>query len=125
MMETRIEQALAGGGLIDITTTGRRTGKPRRLEIVLQNIGGRLYISGRPSPRKRQWIANLEANPGITVHLKRAVSADLPASARIITDQAERRSVLAQVARAWGVRDVETMVRYSPLIEVTIADAAA
>lgn len=125
MMETRIEQALAGGGLIDITTTGRRTGKPRRLEIVLHNIGGRLYISGRPSPRKRQWIANLEANPGITVHLKRAVSADLPASARIITDQAERRSVLAQVARAWGVRDVETMVRYSPLIEVTIADAAA
>jgi deazaflavin-dependent oxidoreductase (nitroreductase family) len=119
-MEARIAQALERGGVIDITTTGRRSGEPRRIEIVLHNIGGRLYISGRPSPRKRKWIANLEAEPNFTVHLKRPVQADLPARARIIADEAERRSVLEHVARAWNVRDLEPMVRQSPLIEVTL-----
>jgi deazaflavin-dependent oxidoreductase (nitroreductase family) len=119
-MEPRIAQALEKGGVIDITTTGSRSGEPRRIEIVLHNIGGRLYISGRPSPRKRKWIANLEADPRLTVHLKRSVRADLPARARIIDDEGERRSVLEHVARAWNVRDVDPMVKQSPLIEVTL-----
>jgi hypothetical protein len=45
--------------VVDITTTGEQ----RRLEIVLHTIGGRLYISGQPSRRRRSWLANLEANP--------------------------------------------------------------
>ncbi len=44
----------------------------------------------------------------------------LAATARVITDEAERRAVLPHIARAWRRDDVETMVRYSPLIEVTI-----
>jgi hypothetical protein len=52
------------------------------------------------------------------------VQADLPATARVIEDEAERRTILAQVARNWGRDDVEEMVRYSPLIEVTIAAAS-
>jgi deazaflavin-dependent oxidoreductase (nitroreductase family) len=119
-MEAKVAQALEQGGVIDITTTGRRSGEPRRVEIVLHNIDGRLYISGRPSPRKRKWITNLEADPRLTVHLKRSVHADLPATARIIEDEKERRTVLEHVARAWNVRDVEPMVRQSPLIEVTL-----
>lgn len=122
-MDEKVREALARGGVIDITTTGRQSGQPRRIEIVLHGIDGRLYISGRPSPHKRKWIANLEADPHFTLHLKRSLRADLPASARIISDEAERRSVLAQVARTWNVRDVEPMVRSSPLIEVTIPDA--
>jgi len=120
-MEARIAQALEKGGVIDITTTGSRSGEPRRIEIVLHNIDGRLYISGRPSPHKRKWIANLEADPSLTIHLKQSVHADLPARARIVSDEPERRSVLAYVARNWNVRDVEPMVRQSPLIEVTLA----
>ena len=118
-LDDRVRQALTRSQLIDMTTTGRTSGEPRRIEIVLHNIDGRLYISGRPSPHKRKWIANLEADPRLTVHLKRSVRADLPARARIISDETERRSVLGHVARAWNVRDVEPMVRHSPLIEVT------
>jgi deazaflavin-dependent oxidoreductase (nitroreductase family) len=106
--------------VVDITTTGRRSGEPRRLEIVLHNIGGRLYISGQPSRRRRSWLANLDANPAFTLHVKRGARADLPATAREITDQAERRQVLEQVARHWKRDDVDTMVQYSPLIEVKI-----
>src|SRR3989442_9073904 len=47
-----IEAALERGHTIDITTTGRRSGKPRRLEIVFHNIGGRTYLRGTPYPTK-------------------------------------------------------------------------
>lgn len=114
-----IEEALARGHTIDITTTGQKTGKPRRIEIVFHNIGGRIYISGIPRREKRDWLANLEAHPNFTFHLKGRVQADLPAKARVITDEAERREVLDQVARNWRRADVDVMVRYSPLIEVT------
>jgi deazaflavin-dependent oxidoreductase (nitroreductase family) len=118
-----IRAALERGHTIDITTTGRRSGEPRRIEIVFHNIDGRIYISGTPSPRKRRWLANLEADPHLTFHLKGKVRADLPATARVITDQAERQAIFPHVARNWRRNDVDTMVRYSPLIEVTF-DAA-
>jgi deazaflavin-dependent oxidoreductase (nitroreductase family) len=114
-----IDAALERGHTIDITTTGRRSGKPRRIEIVFHNIGGRIYISGTPRPNKRDWLYNLEANPRFVFHLKGRVSADLPALARVIDGQAERREVLAHVARNWRRDDLDAMVRYSPLIEVT------
>jgi deazaflavin-dependent oxidoreductase (nitroreductase family) len=109
--------------VIDITTTGRKSGEPRRLEIVLHNIDGRLYISGQPSRQRRGWLANLDANPNLTVHLKRGIKADLPATAREITDPKERRQVLEGVARHWNRGDVDVMMQYSPLIEVTIDGA--
>jgi deazaflavin-dependent oxidoreductase (nitroreductase family) len=114
-----IAAALEHGHTIDITTTGRRSGRPRRIEIVFHNIGGRIYISGIPRPEKRDWLVNLEADPRMTFHLKGRVEADLPAVARVIDDETERRSVLPHVARAWRRSDLEAMVRYSPLVEVT------
>ena len=120
-----IDAALSRGHTIDITTTGRRSGRPRRIEIVFHNIDGRIYISGTPSRKRRSWLANLESNPGLTFHLKGRVKADLPATARIIADEAERREILPHVARNWGRTDVETMVRYSPLIEVSFERAVA
>jgi deazaflavin-dependent oxidoreductase (nitroreductase family) len=125
-MNEAVRRALARGRTIDITTTGRRTGSPRRIEMVFHNFDGRLFISGMPSRRKRSWLANLEADPHFTFHLKGAEAvADLPAVARVITDETERRAVLALVAAAWRRRDIEEMVVNSPLIEVSILDEAA
>jgi deazaflavin-dependent oxidoreductase (nitroreductase family) len=121
LMDEPIRRALSQGSVIDITTTGRRSGEPRRIEIVYHVIEGRIYISGQPNPsRKRSWLANLEADPKLTFHLKRGVVADLPATARIIADEAERRAILAHVARAWNRTDLDVMVAASPLIEVAI-----
>jgi deazaflavin-dependent oxidoreductase (nitroreductase family) len=114
-----IDAALERGHTIDITTTGRKSGEPRRLEIVFHNIDGRIYISGTPFARKRKWLLNLEANPHFTFHLKGKTRADLSATARVIDDEAERRAILPHIARAWGRDDLDRMVRYSPLIEVT------
>jgi deazaflavin-dependent oxidoreductase (nitroreductase family) len=119
-----INAALERGQTIDITTIGRRSGESRRIEIVFHNIGGRIYISGIPARNKRDWLLNLEANPDFTFHLKGRLKADLPAVARVIDDEAERREVLSYVARNWGRNDLDQMVRYSPLIEVTFPNRA-
>jgi deazaflavin-dependent oxidoreductase (nitroreductase family) len=125
-MDDQIRRELGHGHVIDITTTGRRTGQPRRVEIVFHNFGGRLYISGMPrADRTRAWLLNLEADPHFTFHLKGARPVDLPATARIITDETERRAVLTDVARVWRRQDLEAMVLHSPLIEVTLDELAA
>ena len=36
---------------IDITTLGRRTGLPRRIEVSLHRVDGRWYLTGMPAPR--------------------------------------------------------------------------
>lgn len=126
-MDDRTRRALERGHVIDITTTGRRTGEARRIEIVFHNVDGRLYITGMARRGStRAWIRNLEDDPRMTVHLKDGVTADLPATARIVTDEAERRRVLTWVkTHAWPKADVDEMVQHSPLIEVTIDAIAA
>jgi deazaflavin-dependent oxidoreductase (nitroreductase family) len=125
-MNDDIRRALSRGHTIDMTTTGRKTGLPRRIEIVFHNFDGRIYISGMPSRRKRAWLANLESQQAFTLHLKGpGLAADVPARARVITDEAERRAVISKVAAVWRRDDVDAMVAYSPLIEVTVEDAIA
>ena len=127
-MNDQIRHALSRGHRIDITTTGRKTHQPRRIEIVFHNIDGRLIITGMPrADRKRAWLLNLESDPHLTFHLKRgSAQADLPATARVITDPVERRSVADWVvANAWNGMNADAMAAYSPMIEVTIEDLAA
>ena len=120
-MDSPLRAALDHGQLIAITTTGAKTGRLRRIEIVLHNFDGHLYISGIPNPaRRRAWLANVEANPALTVHLKSAERVDLAATARVISDPAERRPILEKVARVWNRSDINAMLDHSPLIELKI-----
>jgi deazaflavin-dependent oxidoreductase (nitroreductase family) len=114
-----IRRVLRHGHTIDITTTGRHSGQPRRIEIVFHSFDGHLYISGMPSQRTRAWLHNLRAHPRFTFHLKQLLQADLPATAREIIDPTERREVLTKVAKVWR-QDLEAMMRFSPLVEATI-----
>lgn len=120
--DERVSRALSRGHTIDITTIGRRSGEPRRIELVFHNIDGHVIISGLPG--RRDWYANLVANPRLTFHLKGAVKADLPATARPIIEPAERQAVMERVAQNWGRTDLDRMLERSPLIEVTFDQAA-
>ena len=118
-MDAEIERALTTDGLIDMTTTGKKTGKPHTVEIAFHNFDGVLYISGMPG--KRDWYANLVANPHFTFHLKQSTQASLPAKAIPITDEAERRRVLARVVKKWNRQgQLDTFVQSSPLVEVKL-----
>lgn len=125
-MDESVKAALQqSGSVIDITTTGRKSGEARRIEIVFHNFGGTVYISGFPRPQKRSWLANLEAHPDFTFHLKNDVKADLAATARSITGAPERRPILEQVKSSqtsWDEVDIEDAVKMAPLVEVTFKD---
>lgn len=113
--------ALHRSQIIDLTTTGRRSGEPRRIEIFLHDLDGVLFISGMPrADRTRDWIHNIAADPEVTVHLKQGVVADLPGTARVVTDPAERRPLIEEAARRWRRTDVDVMLEYSPLIVITV-----
>ena len=117
----RIAAALREGGIIDITTTGRRSGQPRRIEIAFFAVDGRVYITGLPGTRG--WVANLQADPHLTFHLKQGLTADLAATARQVTDESERRAVLRVALQAWRREgQLEAFMAGSPLVEVVFED---
>jgi hypothetical protein len=117
----------------DITTMGRRTGRPRRIEIWFYRVGETNYLSGLPG--KRSWFANLLSHPAFTFHLKNGVRADLPATARAITDPAERHRILSEIvedlnqphnpARITQPTRLEDWESGSPLVEIVFDHQAA
>jgi deazaflavin-dependent oxidoreductase (nitroreductase family) len=121
--DERVARALSRGHTIDITTIGRRSGQPRRIELVFHNIDGRVVLSGLPG--RRGWYANLLVNPRFVFHLKGAIQADLPATARAIVEPVERRAVMERVAANWRRSDqLDVMLARSPLVEVTFDEVA-
>ena len=121
--DDQVQRALARGHTVDITTTGRRSGLPRRIETVFHNIDGRIVLSGMPG--KRSWYANLLADPRFVFHLKKSIQADLPAVARPVLEPVERRALMARVAANWGRTDVDVMMERSPLVEVSFLSETA
>jgi hypothetical protein len=127
-MDAAVEQALAIGPssgaaerTVDITTTGRRSGEPRRIETWFYRVDGTIYLSGMPG--RRGWAANLEAEPAFTFHLKNGVQVDLPAHATQIVDEPERRAILTTLLdEIKGVtstrRNLDEWVAGSPLFAV-------
>ena len=117
-MDPTTQAALRHSQVIDLTTTGRRTGLPRRIEIFLHSDDGLLFITGQPRPQTRDWLRNVRADAHVTLHLKRELAADVPALARVIDDPEARRPLIESAARRWGRDDVELMMEQSPLIVI-------
>jgi len=116
-MDGKLVNALRKEWTIDITTTGRLSGKLRRIEIWFHNVDDVIYISG--SPGKRDWYANLCANPEFIFHLKGSVQADLQAEAIPVTDFDQRRTIMV---RFDGSRDLKAWVARSPLVRGNIVE---
>jgi len=120
VMDDAIAYALEHDLTIDITTTGRKTGQPRRLEIWFHNLDGELFLTGLPRPCS--WYANLCAHPEFTFHLKGSVQADLAARATPVLEPSQRREILARIQRKLGRtgEDLEDRVASSPLIRIEL-----
>jgi deazaflavin-dependent oxidoreductase (nitroreductase family) len=121
-----IEQALAQDRIIDITTTGRKTGEARRIEIWFHRLDGRYYITGTPGARG--WYANLLEHPDFTFHLKESAQADLPARATPVTGAEKTRvleAIAASIVASMPGRTVTFDSETSPLVEVTLDVPAA
>ena len=76
-----------------MTTTGRRTGRPREIEIWFTERRGRYYLVAEHRERA-QWVRNLRAAPRVAVRVgRRAFAAD----ARVV--DAKREPQLARAVR--------------------------
>ena len=122
-LDPEVNNALAIDMVVDITTTGRRTGQPRRIEIWAHHIDGSLFLTA--SPGRRSWYANILSTPEIILHLKGDVRADLTASVRPILGEAERRDVLTRLNTASAFRqtqnmDIEEWAQHSCLVELSV-----
>lgn len=113
---------LAAQLTVDLTTRGRRSGRPLRVEIWWFHVDGRFVITGTPGPR--HWYANVLADPHVTVHVD---GLDLPALARPVTDPEARRRVFTDPRTGWyrEQADLDELVRTSPMIELELTGAGA
>lgn len=106
---------LAGVRTIDLTTTGRNTGEPRRIEIWWFRVDDRFVITGTPGPR--DWLANLLVNPDVVIHVD---GLDIPARVMPVEDVGFRRRVFTDPETSWyGTREeLDRLVATAPMVEV-------
>lgn len=102
---------------IDLTTIGRRSGTLSRVEIWWFYVAERFIITGTPG--KRDWFANILANPAIVVHTP---VGDFPGQADVITDPGLRRQVFTDGETSWykSQTELESLVATAPMIEVRL-----
>lgn len=112
--ETR--QALERQRTVEMTTTGRRSGQPRRIETWRYRACGRYWLTG--SPGSRDWYANLLAHPEFTLHL---ADVDVQVRGRPVTDPDERALIFAEIVPAldWA-GSLESWIAGSPLVEIEL-----
>ncbi len=120
-----VDRALSTDMTVDITTTGRASGRPSRIEIWVLNVDGRIFITGTPGPR--DWYANLQADQALTFHLKESMRADLPARAHVVNDRAIRQLVFEHPSAAWyrSQTPVDELIATAPMVEITFEPASA
>jgi hypothetical protein len=126
--------ALLAHRIVDIVTTGAKTGQARTTEIWVTIVGGDLYLCGTPNASQpdlerqpRDWLANLTAHPHFLLRLKSQVHAELPAEAEPVRDTVERRRILSSPACEYYVRNSNSLdhaVRDSPIVRLTFVEQA-
>ena len=117
-MDDATRQSLASTRTIDLTTTGRRSGDPARIEIWWFHIDGRFIITGTPGPR--DWYANVLADERVTIH---ANGGDHQGTAVPVTDPEFRRRVMTHPETSWytSQTQLERLVAEAPMIEISFS----
>ncbi len=110
-------ESLASSRTIDLTTTGRRSGRSARIEIWWFYFEERFIITGTPG--RRDWFANVQADPAVTVHVN---GASYPGRATVVGDRALRRrffeSSSAEVRWYGSQAGLDRLVEAAPMIEI-------
>ncbi len=109
---------LPSTSVCDLTTTGRRSGRPARIEIWFVVVDGRVVLTGTPG--RRDWLANLRADPRATLHL-RDPDQDVAVVAEEVTDPTDRRALVRGVWRVqpWYSRQgdgIDAWVARAPIV---------
>ena len=102
-------------GTCELSTVGRRSGRPRRVEIWYVVVDGQIVVTGTPGAR--HWLANLREHPEAVLHL-RDPQRDLAVRATEVVESAARRRVAEE---AWRLQPWYAEQPYS--LEQWVADS--
>jgi deazaflavin-dependent oxidoreductase (nitroreductase family) len=110
---------LAAQRTIDLTTRGRRSGRPRRVEIWWFHVEGRFIITGTPG--RRDWLANIHADESVVIHVN---GEDLPARAVPVDDLEFRRRFFTRPSTSWysTQSELDHLVATAPMVEILFQD---
>jgi deazaflavin-dependent oxidoreductase (nitroreductase family) len=89
-----------GSKILLLTTTGRKSGKPRTTPLIYENAGDGQYVivaSKGGAPEHPGWYENLEKDPNVELQVKGDV---FPARARTAQGQ-ERERLWKLAAQQW------------------------
>ena len=102
---------------VDLTTIGRRSGRPRRVEIWWFRFEERFIITGTPG--RRDWLANVRANPAVIVHTR---DGEFAGTAREIVDPAYRRRFFESGETHWysTQSSLDELVADAPMVEIVL-----
>lgn len=116
-LDTHTFEALTRTRTIDLTTYGRRSGKPTRIEIWWFHVQDRFVITGTPGPR--DWYANVLANPAVVIHTN---DHDYRGLAVPITDPTFREAVFTDPQISWysTQAQLDDLVARAPMIEIRL-----
>lgn len=97
---TSAPEVLAGLPVLEVTTTGRKSGLRRTSHLIAVPVGDTLALLGTNfgQPSTPAWVLNLEADPRATVTYRRRTS---EVTARAANDD-EQAAVLARSAGVYG-----------------------
>jgi deazaflavin-dependent oxidoreductase (nitroreductase family) len=100
---------------IDLTTYGRKSGQPRRIEIWWFRINGHFIITGTPG--RRDWLANVRANPSVIIHVD---GQDIETTVSLIEDRDRRLEVFNEPNTRWysTQTQLDRLLDDAPMIEV-------
>ena len=116
-MDDTTLRTLADTRTIDLTTFGRRSGRPSRIEIWWFHFDHSFIVTGTPGPR--HWLANVRADPRVIIHVE---DADHEARAVEVYDVERRRRFFSQTQEevAWyrSQAELDRLVAEAPMIEI-------
>jgi deazaflavin-dependent oxidoreductase (nitroreductase family) len=95
--------ALQHEKVLQLTTVGRKTGKPRTVEIWFIGYRGRIYVLAEHG-LKAHWVRNIQANPDVIMQIGQS---RFEARGHLLDDARDQREwqVAADVSRrkyGWG-----------------------
>jgi deazaflavin-dependent oxidoreductase (nitroreductase family) len=112
-------------GFLKLTTTGRKSGQPRTVELLYMRDGPRYVVTASNAGKARNpgWYFNAQSTPQVTLH---AHGRDIPALAQVASP--EQRNILwsrlIEVAPFYGGYE-RRITREIPMVLLTPLDTPA
>lgn len=112
-MDDATLERLARLRTVDMTTTGRRSGEPRTIEIWWFYFEGQFIVTGTPG--RRDWMANVRSDPRVVIE---AGDLRVEATATEISDEGFRRRFFSSTDPRWyrGQVELDRLVAEAPMI---------